>query len=138
MLVEDFAIQGTISTQKSPNFDGAEKSPTLPKRPPVSAAMKMEELNEFCHEEAFEGESILEYFDDEMENENLMGETDSFYFYEEDELELEPDDEDYFVDEHEDNDEQYDDEQQQLAHRIEQQNLQLPKRPQVQYVQAGF
>ena len=100
--------------------------------------MKMEELHEFCHEEAFEGDSILEYFDDEMENENLMGETDSFYFYEEDKLELEPDDEDYFVHEQDDNEEQYDEEQQQLAHRITKQNQQLPKRPQVQYIQAGF
>ena len=55
------------------------KSPTLPKKPPVSAAMKMEELNEFYEE--FDGESILEYFDGEENDSHMLNETDSFYFY---------------------------------------------------------
>ena len=61
------------------------KSPTLPKKPPVSAAMKMEELNEYY--DSFDGESILEYYEENLEGEsNLVNETDSFYYYDDGEV----------------------------------------------------
>jgi len=39
-------------------------SPDLPRRPPVTAQMKMEEFQNLIQEQEFEGESILEDFDD--------------------------------------------------------------------------
>ena len=135
---DDYFKDGKVKTETT--------SPTLPKRPPVSAAMKMEELYE-CYEGEFDGESILEYYDEDNldENSHLLNETDSFYYYEDGDVQYESvdiseggvietyqdqmDNDEYsYYDE--DNDEEFDPD---LQHKIEQQEQQLPARPHVQY-----
>lgn len=124
----------------------ADPSPSLPKRPPVSAAMKMEELYEYYDE--FDGESILEYYDEQQLEENSqVNETDSFYFYEDGEVQYESVDvsdggalesyDDYIEkDEYSyyENDEEFAP-QVDIQQKIEQQEQQLPARPQVHYHQ---
>ena len=117
--------------QPPPKSSQQQQSPAVPRKPPVTAEMKMEEIQhmvDFDSDEDFD-DSILEGdFDDFDEQSHLYHETDSFYFQDEfqEHLQMEYD--------HDDGVEEVEEEQMDdYEVKVAQQERNLPTRPNVHF-----
>ena len=81
---EPIKKDGRIKGSKGLNLIGQhnqQKSPEIPRKPPVTAEMKMEEIQHMIDDDEDFDDSILEHdFDDFDDQSHLYHETDSFYF----------------------------------------------------------
>ena len=83
---DEYFKDGRIKGSKGLNLIGQhnQKSPEIPRKPPVTAEMKMEEIQHMIDDDEDFDDSILEHdFDDFDDQSHLYHETDSFYFQDE-------------------------------------------------------